>query len=165
MRAGNAGSDLKASEKERCTVTRDLPRPAGERRDPSCKGLRLELFVEDMGETIGFYRRVLGFEVEREQPEEYASLRSGGVLLGIGPISKLPEEDGYFTRDITSHRRGLGVEIVLEVEDLDTAHRRVVASGHPVFEPPQRRPWGLMDFRIVDPDGYYLRLTSRESDS
>lgn len=51
-------------------------------------------------------------------------------------------------------RRGLGVEIVLEVEGLDTMYRRVVASGYPVFEPPQERPWGLRDFRIVDPDGY-----------
>ncbi len=22
------------------------------------------------------------------------------------------------------------------------------------------RPWGLRDFRVVDPDGYYLRLTA-----
>jgi lactoylglutathione lyase len=37
----------------------------------------------------------------------------------------------------------------------------VLDSGHPVFELPQQRPWGLWDFRIVDPDGYYLRVTSR----
>lgn len=23
------------------------------------------------------------------------------------------------------------------------------------------RPWGLKDFRICDPDGYYLRITSK----
>jgi lactoylglutathione lyase len=123
--------------------------------------VRLELFVEDMETSIGFYTRVLGFEVARNEPGDYASLRNGDVVLGIGPISKLSEGDGYFTRDIASSRRGLGVEIVLEVEDVNEWHRRVVASGHPVFEPPQKRPWGLRDFRIVDPDGYYLRLTSR----
>ena len=123
--------------------------------------VRLELFVEDMEESIGFYTRVLGFEVARNEPGDYASLQNGDVVLGIGPISKLPEEDGYFTREIASSRRGLGVEIVLEVEDVDEWHRRVVASGHPVLEPPQKRPWGLKDFRIVDPDGYYLRLTSK----
>ena len=48
-----------------------------------------------------------------------------------------------------------------EVDDVDAWHRRVFASGHPVFEPLQERPWGLRDFRIVDPDGYYLRVTSR----
>jgi hypothetical protein len=25
----------------------------------------------------------------------------------------------------------------------------------------QPRPWGLEDFRLVDPDGYYLRVTFR----
>ena len=24
-----------------------------------------------------------------------------------------------------------------------------------------RRPWGLQDFRVIDPDGYYLRITHR----
>ncbi len=128
---------------------------------PPRMGLRLELFVEDMETSIGFYTRVLGFEVIRNEPGDYASLRNGGVVLGIGPISKLPGEGGYFTRAIASLRRGLGVEIVLEVDDVEGWHRRVVASGHPVFERPQERAWGLRDFRIIDPDGYYLRLTSR----
>jgi predicted enzyme related to lactoylglutathione lyase len=143
------------------TIDHQNNKDAEERPDASGMRLRLELFVEDMGESTSFYRRVLGFEVIREEPRDYASLRSGDILLGIGPISRLPEREGYFTRGIASQRRGLGVEIVMEVDDLSAAHRRVLASGHPVFEPPQQRPWGLRDFRIVDPDGYYLRITSR----
>jgi hypothetical protein len=42
---------------------------------PSGMRLRLELFVEDMDASIGFYTRVLGFEVLREHPGDYASLR------------------------------------------------------------------------------------------
>ena len=53
----------------------------------------------------------------------------------------------------------------MEVDDLGTAHQRALDSGHPVFEPPQQRPWGLRDFRIVDPDGYYLRVTSRAQET
>ena len=124
-------------------------------------GLRLELFVEDVEASIAFYTRVLAFEVARHGPGDYASLRLGGILLGIGPVAKLPEEGGYFGRDISAHRRGLGVEIVLEVDDLDGWRDRVAASRHPIFEPLQDRPWGLRDFRISDPDGYYLRITSR----
>jgi lactoylglutathione lyase len=142
------------------TIDNQNNEDADERFATSGMGLRLELFVEDMGESVSFYRRVLGFEVVREEPGDYASLRSGDVMLGIGPVAKLPETGGYFTRSIASQRRGLGVEIVMEVDDLSAAHRRVLDSGHPVFEPPQQRPWGLWDFRIVDPDGYYLRFTS-----
>ena len=147
------------------TVDRQNNDVADERLATSGLGLRLELFVEDMGESVRFYRRALGFEVVREVRGDYASLRSGDIMLGIGPIAKLPDTGGYFTRSIASQRRGLGVEIVMEVDDLSAAHRRVLNSGHTVFEPPQQRPWGLRDFRIVDPDGYYLRVTSRAQET
>ncbi len=116
--------------------------------------LRLELFVEDMAVSIAFYTQVLAFEVARHELEDYASLRWGNAVLGIGAVAKLPEEGGYFGRDISSCRQGLGVEIVLEVDDVEEWHARVGASGHPILEPLQDRPWGLRDFRIADPDGY-----------
>jgi lactoylglutathione lyase len=124
-------------------------------------GLRLELFALDMEASIAFYTRVLAFELVRHEPGDYASLRLGGVVLGIGPVAKLPEEGGYFGREIAALRRGLGVEIVIEVDDVEGCHGRVAASGHTILEPLQGRPWGLKDFRICDPDGYYLRITSR----
>ncbi len=68
---------------------------------------------------------------------------------------------GYFTRHIAEHRRGLGVEIVLEVDDLDAYHARILVSEYEISEPLRERSWGLRDFRVFDPDGYYLRITSR----
>jgi lactoylglutathione lyase len=124
-------------------------------------GLRLELFVDDMEASIAFYTRVLAFELARHEPGDYTSLRLGDVVLGIGPVAKLSEESGYFGREIATLRRGLGVEIVLEMDDVEGCHERVADSGHPVLESLQDRPWGLRDFRISDPDGYYLRITSR----
>jgi lactoylglutathione lyase len=50
--------------------------------------------------------------------------------------------------------------IVLEVEDLDAAARAVARTGYPLLEPPRQRPWGLRDFRLADPDGYYVRVTT-----
>ena len=121
--------------------------------------LRMELFVVDLPRSVDFYRSVLGFEVERHQ-ENYASVRDGGVVLGLAPVTNLPESDGPgFTRARLAGGRGAGVEIVLEVDDLSAAAARVTATGYPMSEPPQRRPWGLVDFRLFDPDGYYLRIT------
>jgi lactoylglutathione lyase len=53
------------------------------------------------------------------------------------------------------------VEIVIEVDGVEWWRDRVAASGHTILAPLQDRPWGLRDFRISDPDGYYLRITSR----
>ncbi len=127
---------------------------------PASMSLRLELFVVDMDRAIRFYQEVLGFALLRREPD-YASLGHGEVLFGLGPVAKLPAAGGYFTRSRLTQERGLGVEIVLEVDDVSTAYDAVRASGHPILEPLQDRPWGLTDFRIADPDGYYLRITSR----
>lgn len=126
----------------------------------SVVGLRLELFVRDMDVSIDFYCRVLGFELARRE-EGYASVRSGGVVLGLGPIAKLPLEEGYFTQGRVASDRGAGVEIVLEVDDVVAFHKRLRDTGYRILEPLQDRPWGLTDFRIADPDGYYLRPTSK----
>jgi len=53
------------------------------------------------------------------------------------------------------------VEIVLEVEDLVAAVDAVERAGFALVEPPRKRPWGLRDVRLADPDGYYLRVTTR----
>jgi catechol 2,3-dioxygenase-like lactoylglutathione lyase family enzyme len=129
---------------------------------PENMSLRLELFVRDMELAIDFYTRILRFVVLRRE-REYASLQNGSFILGLGPIDKLSDDSDshYFTRSKLSGDRGLGVEIVLEVDDVQAYYEHVQSCGYPIKEPLQERNWGLTDFRIVDPDGYYLRLTSR----
>ena len=125
--------------------------------------LRLELFVRDLDASVAFDERVLGFRVDRRDADGgYASLVRGSVVLGLGPIAKLPRDGpgGGFTQARLAARRGAGVEIVLEVDDLAAALERVEAAGHPVEAPLQARPWGRTDFRLLDPDGYYLRITA-----
>jgi lactoylglutathione lyase len=54
----------------------------------------------------------------------------------------------------------VGVEIVLEVDDLEVERNRVESAGWPVLEDLTTRPWGLTDFRLLDPSGYYIRITT-----
>jgi lactoylglutathione lyase len=123
--------------------------------------LRLELFVADMDASVRFYTEVLGYRVVRRE-DDYASLRRGAAVLGLGPVAKLPEDgDGPgFTQARLAGDRGAGVEIVLEVSDLDAVYEQARDAGAQIAEPPRRRPWGLRDFRLADPDGYYVRVTS-----
>jgi lactoylglutathione lyase len=44
------------------------------------------------------------------------------------------------------------------VEQLSALHEHCQARGT-VLEALELRPWGLRDFRLADPDGYYLRVT------
>jgi lactoylglutathione lyase len=124
--------------------------------------LRLELFVDDLDVSIAFYRDLLGFHVAR-RAGDYASLRRGPVVLGLGPVAKLPAAGSGpgFTRAKLAGDRGAGVEIVLELDDpavVSAAFDQCRASGATV-ELLRLQPWGLWDFRLADPDGYYLRVT------
>lgn len=123
--------------------------------------VRLELFVQDLDRAIEFYTSVLRFAVLRRE-DSYASLRCGSFHLGLGLINDLASNSRhYFAGAKLSRDRGVGVEIVLEVDDVQSVFRHVQASGYSINEPLQEQNWGLTDFRIVDPDGYYLRITSR----
>lgn len=123
--------------------------------------LRLELFVEHLDASVNFYERALGFQVARREPG-YASLRRGDAELGLVPISRLPARSAGpgFSQERLAGDRGGGVEIVLEVEDLAAAVDVVARAGFELVEPARERPWGLRDFRLTDPDGYYVRVTT-----
>jgi catechol 2,3-dioxygenase-like lactoylglutathione lyase family enzyme len=139
--------------------------------------LRLELFVDDLTVAVGFYTGLLGFEVV-SRAADYVSVRRGDVTFGLGPVSKLPADDDRpwpgrsapdrpfgpgFTRRRLADDRGAGVEIVLELDDIGQVaalHDRCLAADV-VVDDLRHRPWGLWDFRVVDPDGYYLRITHR----
>jgi uncharacterized glyoxalase superfamily protein PhnB len=53
------------------------------------------------------------------------------------------------------------VELVLEVDDVAAERDQITAAGWPMAEDLRARPWGLRDFRVLDPAGYYLRITDR----
>ena len=124
--------------------------------------LRMELFVDDVDTSVAFYSEMLGFEVVR-RTGDYASLRCGRVVLGFWPVAQLPERGAGpgFTQARLGIDKGGGVEIVFEVdgvEELAGLHQRCQAKGV-VVQALVLRPWGLQDFRLVDPDGYYVRVT------
>jgi uncharacterized glyoxalase superfamily protein PhnB len=55
----------------------------------------------------------------------------------------------------------MGIEMVLEVDDVEAAYRRAQNAGVEIERPLGRRAWGLVDFRLLDPDGRYIRVTAR----
>jgi predicted enzyme related to lactoylglutathione lyase len=123
--------------------------------------LRVELFTTDMEKSVNFYTNVLDFKMEGSAiNHSYQPVKKGNVTLGIGPLSKLSEDHHFNPKDGTI-QKGYGVEIVLEVDNVTEVYEQVESSGYPIHGPLKTQPWGLTDFRLVDPDGYYLRITSK----
>ena len=122
--------------------------------------LRIEIFPTDLDATADFYTRVLGFTVardDRERPDPYLALERDQVRIGAAAA----------TDPVHPHERRppRGVEVVLEVDDVGDERRRVVAADWPLVEDLREQPWGLRDFRLLDPSGYYVRITERTAQS
>jgi lactoylglutathione lyase len=118
--------------------------------------LRFEIFPSDLDAAVDFYVRVLRFSVtkdQRHEPSPYVSMNRGQVQVGAARRA-VPGARA-------ARRPPAGVELVLEVDDVAAERDRVAAAGWPLEEDLQGRPWGLTDFRILDPAGYYLRITGR----
>ena len=125
-----------------------------ETRQPA---LRVELFVRDVPVSAAFYVEVLGFEILRDDPSGYLCLGRPGAVIALNRADHLP--DGYPVKALANEPVGRGVEVVVEVSDIEAAYEHALASGRPVASPLRAQSWGLTDFRVLDPDGYYIRLT------
>lgn len=114
--------------------------------------LRIELFPADVDRSVAFYG-LLGFEVSGRSagPPAYAAVRLGDVRIGLCQAAPV---------DPATRALPVGTEIVIEVDDVQTTRDRVVARGVELAEDLVEREWELSDFRVHDPDGYYLRFTN-----
>jgi len=125
---------------------------AGETAAPLI-GSKFEIFVHDAEASTRFYD-LLGFEVAHRNESGYRTLRSDSIVLALSPVpSWLPVHWLGFLR-----LPPLGTEIVFYTEELDVLRATLAASG---YDPSAivRQPWHDRDFRVRDPDGYYVRIS------
>jgi uncharacterized glyoxalase superfamily protein PhnB len=123
--------------------------------------IRLELFTSNIAKTVSFYQDVLGFKPLNSASHTYQPIQNGQVVLGIGLLESLGNNH-YFNSELSDLKFGYGVEIVLEVDDIQLIYNKVKKANVEIESELKKRPWGLKDFRLVDPNGYYIRVTSKD---
>ncbi|KIW98426.1 uncharacterized protein Z519_00086 [Cladophialophora bantiana CBS 173.52] len=110
--------------------------------------LRIEIFPSNLQRMIDFYSNILNFSLIKRDGD-YAYLGRDAIFIGAietrSPES-LEQKESY-------RRPNKGVEIVIEVDDLEKERNIIVAKGWRLDADIQRQPWGLKDFRLIDPDG------------
>jgi catechol 2,3-dioxygenase-like lactoylglutathione lyase family enzyme len=122
-----------------------------------------ELDVADLPRSVSFYVDVLGFRVRIERPEElFAYLTRGPIHL------MLEQADGPGRRFRTApleYPFGRGMNLQIEVPDVDHLHAQALRAGAPIYIPLEERWYrrgdeetGHWQFVVIDPDGYLLRF-------
>jgi len=132
---------------------------------PTKNLIQLELHVPDFDLVKPYYGSI-GFAVtwEREPEEKKGYLvmnKNGNILCFWGGNQEIYDQS-YFKRFAQDTSRGYGVEIVVLVDDIENFYDEVKDIAN-IVEPLALQPWGLKDFRCIDPFGYYLRFTSNHN--
>lgn len=119
---------------------------------------KIELFVSDLARSRAWYES-LGFRAARAYGD-WLMLVLGDNVLDLQGDAHAVAGPHYFTPQIARTPRGTGVEISIEVEAIDDLYALARSLGVNVVKPIQDRPWRARDFRVADPDGYFLRFTT-----
>ena len=118
----------------------------------------IELHVPDFKKAIEFYSR-LGFKLLWRTEDYLVMKRMKSVLNFYGGSQKVYSHS-YFGRFKKTTKCGYGVEIIIPVDRVEQLYKNVEKFAR-IVQPLQLKKWGRRDFRIVDPFGFYLRITER----
>jgi len=100
----------------------------------------------DIGRSLRFYEQTIGLAIYREWGTGPARgvvfFLGGGGLLEISGTSLEPPSPA--------------IGLVLQVRDVSATHQRLSEQGIEVDAEPERKPWGLIEMTVRDPDGLAL---------
>ena len=135
--------------------------PAGstERAHPDsfrARALSASLTVKDVRKSLAWYRDVAGFTVDQEHVRE-GTLRSVALVAGSVRIL-LNQDDGAKG---ANRVMGEGFSLMLTTaQSVDEVADRIKTRGGVLDSQPTDMPWGARIFRLKDPDGYKLVISS-----
>ncbi|MEO5799013.1 MAG: VOC family protein [Gemmatimonadales bacterium] len=141
-------------------MTDDPTRPARRTEPESFRARKssASLTVKDLQVSLAWYRDVLGFHVgqlyERGGKPVAVALMAGSVELLLG------QDDGAKGLD---REKGQGFSLQFTTaQSVDAIAQRVKAHGGLLASEPMDMPWGVRVFRLKDPDGFTLVISSEK---
>lgn len=121
--------------------------------------LSVSLTVNDLQKSLGWYCDVLGFTVdeqhERDGQLRAVSLKAGTVRILIG------QDDGALG---LNRIKGEGFSLqITTTQSVDEIAHRIKEHGGKLETEPTDMPWGARVFRLKDPDGFKLVISSERA--
>lgn len=120
------------------------------------RALSASLTVDDLQESLAWYRDVVGFAVDREHERDgevvAVSLLAGDVRI------LLNQDDGARGWD-RDKAEGFSLHFTT-VQDVDEIAAAIRQRGGTLEAEPADMPWGARAFRVADPDGFKLTISS-----
>ena len=120
--------------------------------------------VNDVDESLGFYRDALGLEVHNDVGSggfRWVTLGSpdqpGVEIVLSEPHAGRSQADGDALQELLT--KGVLPMTIFSASDLDATFEKVRASGAEVLQEPIDQPWGPRDCAFRDPSGNMVRIS------
>jgi uncharacterized glyoxalase superfamily protein PhnB len=139
----------------------DAPVPGGAERRAQPESFRgralmASLTANDLQKSLAWYRDVVGFTVDQQHEREG---RLVAVSLKAGDVRLLINQDNGAKGWDRAKGEGFSLQITT-AQDVDEVARRIEERGGTLESQPADMPWGARVFRVVDPDGFKLAVSS-----
>jgi lactoylglutathione lyase len=118
----------------------------------------VELYVEEPAYYVRIFRDALGFEVVRDEGDFVQLQSERGMVLLNAFVD--PDPGHPFEHYRSEARRGIGVEIGIVTDHLEKTWAAAKRIEGCVVSDVVVQEWGMTDYRILTPHGYYLRVTT-----
>src|SRR5690625_4683348 len=119
---------------------------------------RIELYVKDLEESLRFYQDIIGLEMYGRN-ERCGRFNYDCFSLLITSESTL-DDNHYFNNKAKSDVKGNGFELIIVVDELEKVYKRCLDNNYPIEVEVEKYPWDMRGFKVADPDGYFIRITS-----
>lgn len=119
------------------------------------QGLGVSLTVADLSRSAAWYRDVLGFTVDREYDRDG---RVFAVALRAGDVRLLLTQDDGAKGAERAKGEGFSLQITT-TNDIDSLAAEAKRAGA-LLDTEPADAWGVRAFRLRDPDGFRLVLSS-----
>lgn len=119
---------------------------------------RVELYVKDIEKSLKFYQDIIGLKLHGRN-KRCGRFNYDCFSLLITSESIL-EDEHYFNNKAKSNIKGNGFECIIVVDELEKVYQRCLDNNYPIEVDVEKYPWDMRGFKVADPDGYFLRITS-----
>jgi lactoylglutathione lyase len=122
----------------------------------------VNLYTNDIEAALHFYRDLLGFEETFRTPTEgmpeHVELRLRGFTVGLGTVQAAKRVHG-----VDASPGCPAMVLAVWTDNVDEAHRELVAAGVPVVQPPHDTGNNNRNALLRDPDGNLVEIIAKRT--
>ncbi|UTX50523.1 VOC family protein [Chryseobacterium sp. MA9] len=117
------------------------------------------LYVEDVEQSMNFYKNTFDTEIKFITPEkDYGELLTGETSLSFASVSLAASniKKGFVTAKTDD--KPFGMELGFITDDVEALVKKAIENGAVLYEDITVKPWGQKTAYIIDPNNYLVEI-------